>query len=84
MRFALTLVPALALGCFLMPSPGHADPYKWCAIIGKDGISNCGFVTLEQCRANVSGLGGFCEPNQFYTGPAKNERRATKRNRNVR
>jgi hypothetical protein len=25
-------------------------------------------VTIEQCRATVSGLGSFCVPNQFYTG----------------
>jgi len=41
------------------------------------GASNCGFLTLEQCRASVSGIGGFCVPNQFYnpqraaTGPRK-------------
>jgi hypothetical protein len=35
------------------------------------GASNCGFITLEQCRATVSGIGGFCVPNQFYTGPAE-------------
>jgi hypothetical protein len=28
--------------------------------------TNCGFLTLEQCRASVSGIGGFCVPNQFY------------------
>ena len=37
------------------------------------GASNCGFLTLEQCRASVSGMGGFCVPNQFYNPqrPAK-------------
>jgi hypothetical protein len=35
------------------------------------GASNCGFVTIEQCRATISGIGGSCEPNQFYTGPEK-------------
>jgi hypothetical protein len=33
------------------------------------GSSNCGFVTLQQCQATVSGIGGFCVRNQFYTGP---------------
>jgi hypothetical protein len=44
------------------------DPYPWCAVYGGDtgGASNCGFLTLEQCRATVSGIGGSCEPNQFY------------------
>ena len=44
------------------------DPYPWCANYGGDanGSSNCGFLTLEQCRATVSGIGGFCAHNQFY------------------
>jgi hypothetical protein len=45
------------------------DPYPWCAVYSggsEFGGSNCGFLTLEQCRATVSGIGGFCEPNQFY------------------
>jgi uncharacterized protein DUF3551 len=28
--------------------------------------TNCGFLTIEQCRATVSGMGGFCVPNRFY------------------
>jgi hypothetical protein len=48
----------------------HADPYRWCAAYGGDmgGSSNCGFITWEQCRATIMGMGGFCEPNQFYVG----------------
>jgi hypothetical protein len=44
------------------------DPYPWCAVYGGDagGASNCGFTTWDQCMATVSGIGGFCEPNQFY------------------
>ena len=41
-----------------------ADPYKWCAVDSNGGGSNCGFVTVEQCRATISGQGGFCEPKQ--------------------
>ena len=57
----------------LTPVAGRADPYQWCAVYSGDagGASNCGFVTIEQCRATVSGIGGFCEPNPFYTGPAE-------------
>lgn len=50
-------------------SSSTADPYKWCAAYGTPGGTNCGFRTFEQCRATLSGNGGFCEPNQFYTGP---------------
>jgi hypothetical protein len=41
------------------------------------GATNCGFLTLEQCRASVSGVGGFCVRNQFYNpkGPAKGARK---------
>ena len=52
-------------------SSATADPYPWCADYGTPGGTNCGFVTIEQCRAAISGNGGFCNPNQFYTGPEK-------------
>jgi Protein of unknown function (DUF3551) len=41
-----------------------ADPYKWCAVDSSSGGTNCGFVTIEQCRATISGRGGACEPKQ--------------------
>jgi hypothetical protein len=48
----------------------QADPYRWCAdlTIVRGGASNCYFLTLEQCRATVSGAGGYCRPNPFYDG----------------
>ena len=30
--------------------------------------TNCGFPTLEACRAAVSGVGGACRPNPMYIG----------------
>ena len=57
-------------GCLLMASalccsqPQAADPYKWCAVDGGGG-TNCGFITIEQCRASISGMGGSCEPKQI-------------------
>ena len=48
-----------------------ADPYRWCAEYGNGesgGGANCYFVTLEQCRAAISGNGGFCRQNGFYDG----------------
>ena len=49
-----------------------AIEYPWCAQYGGEdgGGRNCGFSTLEQCRATISGMGGFCEPNLFYPGSA--------------
>jgi hypothetical protein len=41
--------------------------YPWCALYGgRNGASNCGFVSWEQCRWTVSGVGGFCSLNPFY------------------
>src|SRR5262245_22152057 len=47
---------------------------------GDSGLAatNCGFLTLEQCRATVSGIGGFCVPNQFYN-PQRSAKGARKR-----
>lgn len=54
---------------FLAASPASADNFKWCAVTsGGMGASNCGYETLEQCRASARLEGGFCQPNQFYTG----------------
>jgi hypothetical protein len=53
------------------------DPYPWCAVYGGSfsGSSNCGFKTLQQCMATVTGIGGSCEPNQFYN-PGRSGKRA--------
>jgi len=55
----------LAFASILLIAPAvNADPYKWCAVNGSGGGINCGFATIEQCRASVSGQGGSCEPKQ--------------------
>jgi hypothetical protein len=59
---ALLSVAALA-------TPASADPYPWCAVYGPDGGSqNCYMQTLQQCREQISGVGGSCRPNPFYDG----------------
>jgi hypothetical protein len=65
------LVAALAVAAVgISFDTAKADPYRWCAdlTINRGGASNCYFVTLEQCRATVSGVGGYCRPNPFYDG----------------
>ena len=50
----------------------HADAqnYPWCAYYAVgDEARNCGFVTYEQCMANVSGIGGYCARNTQYVPP---------------
>ena len=71
MRLIAVVLPVLAALGALVPTAGHADPYRCCAQYGGrgGGATNCGFVTFQQCQATVSGIGGFCVRNQFYTGP---------------
>ena len=64
----------LAAGLMLLgATAAQADPYKWCAQYGgrSGGGTNCYFVTLQQCQAAISGIGGFCRRNNFYDGRAQ-------------
>ncbi|HWE79988.1 MAG TPA: DUF3551 domain-containing protein [Pseudolabrys sp.] len=81
MRTTALAFATLAAVLLFGSSASHADPYRWCAVYGGDmgGASNCGFITLQQCRDTVFGIGGFCEPNQFYTGPDRDESRPVHR-----
>jgi Protein of unknown function (DUF3551) len=66
MRSTLAALAVAAAG--LLTSAGAANAeitYPWCAQYQRDG-RNCGFSTLEQCRATVSGNGGYCEANAMY------------------
>ena len=69
---SITVLTSLLMLGASSTAPATADPYRWCAQLGlsDDLGTNCYFMTLEQCRAAVSGNGGFCTPNKFYTGPA--------------
>ena len=65
------IVTALALGgaaLLVDSSASQAEiTYPWCAQYGEQsGARNCGFSTYEQCRAAISGNGGYCEQNSMY------------------
>ena len=69
MRVALAALLVVVAGAAF--DAAKADPYRWCAqYMGGNlgGATNCYFVTLQQCRATVSGIGGYCKPNPFYDG----------------
>jgi|KBSMisStaDraftv2_1062788.scaffolds.fasta_scaffold2387014_1 hypothetical protein len=71
MRIALAAL--FSLFVLSAAAPAQADPYRWCAQYGGGrggGGENCYFVTLQQCRAAISGNGGFCRQNGFYDGRA--------------
>jgi hypothetical protein len=86
-RLALTAIFAglLAVGVLATADGAKADPYRWCAQYGNsdDNGTNCYFMTLEQCRAAISGNGGFCTPNNFYNGaPVTTGEDTVRRSRN--
>jgi len=58
-----------------------AQNYPWCSNFADGAGTNCGFSTLEQCRAVIMGSGGYCDRNNLYkpTGtPAPTQRKALK------
>ncbi len=75
MRYiTLIAIAAVVVSPLVFTRPAAAQiEYPWCAQYsggGNGGGRNCGFSTIEQCRATISGIGGFCEPNLFYPGSA--------------
>ncbi len=60
-----TLALALIAASAAIGTSAKAQDYPWCANYTKGAI-NCLFVTFEQCMADVSGIGGFCERNTQY------------------
>jgi hypothetical protein len=50
---------------FIVLTVTEAAAGSWCATYSRRGSENCGYATLDQCRAQVSGLGGWCRPNPF-------------------
>ena len=83
-RSIIAIIAVAVLGIMFSATGASADPYKWCAVYGDRGgygATNCGFVTLEQCRATISGIGGSCELNQFYTGPNEKPAKRTRKPR---
>jgi hypothetical protein len=84
MRKTFLGLAGISASLFFVVSPASADNFKWCGVTsGGMGASNCGYLTREQCEASVRGDGGFCEPNQFYTGSTaadKPEKPKAKRN----
>jgi hypothetical protein len=58
---ALVLVPVVLTQTSASAYDLPYDPYPLCAQYSGDGGggTNCGFLTFEQCRAGLSGIGGF-------------------------
>jgi hypothetical protein len=71
-RTALLGLAALTAAFALDTAPASAQSggyrlYPWCAYYStRGGATNCYFSTIEQCRAAVSGVGGYCGVNTWY------------------
>jgi hypothetical protein len=66
-RMILCAAALMSLAAFVPTA--QAEEYPWCAFYGGadlGGATNCGFVSFQQCMQTVSGIGGFCDRNNFY------------------
>jgi len=72
MRMTLTTLGIAALALSLSAHTTKAETaYPWCAEYSDgEGQRNCGFATAEQCRAAISGNGGYCLENPAYRAQA--------------
>ena len=71
MRLLLFILVILAAGVWVK-KPAEAQNGGWCAYLnggGHDGGRECGFATLQQCLAEVRGVGGNCGPSPYYQPP---------------
>ena len=74
-----------AVGLIALAIAGSTKPssativYPWCAHYGGwmlGGAPNCGFTTVAQCKAAVSGTQGTCQMNPWYEFPPQPQQRA--------
>lgn len=78
MRSILVMTAALALLAGVRPSDAEIT-YPWCAQYAADSAGeNCGFTTLEQCRATLGGIGGYCIQNPMYRPAIDQPRRGAR------
>jgi hypothetical protein len=65
----LLIVSAVIVGMPAIVTPLHAQNYPWCSNFADGAGTNCGFSTLEQCKATIAGSGGYCDQNTLYKTP---------------
>jgi hypothetical protein len=65
MTYVLAILTIIAGSAFAAPAQAQQD--RWCAVYGgSHGGRNCGFATLEQCRATISGDNTATCERSFY------------------
>ena len=69
---AVLLILSILIAAAGISTRAEAQNYPWCAHYSggnMGGAMNCGFTTFQQCLDTVSGIGGFCERNDWYKPP---------------
>jgi hypothetical protein len=64
---------AIGLAYTGMTTALHAQQAPYCAQFSDGTSPNCGFATLQQCDASISGVGGVCNlnPASTYQAPLR-------------
>jgi hypothetical protein len=77
MRFIGTFILLLAAAFLFCGVPAQAETlYPWCSQIAMgDGVTSCGFETIEQCRAATAGSAGTCVRNLWYDQQQQQQQR---------
>jgi hypothetical protein len=55
--------------------------YKWCYIEPPYRIQHCYFRSIEECRVEIPGVGGWCNLNPRYVEPPPRPAKLPKRQR---
>jgi len=71
MRILLFILVVLAAGVCIEKPAKAQNGGGWCAYLNyaDGGQRICGFATLQQCLAEVRGVGGNCGPSPYYNAP---------------
>ena len=64
------LCSMVIVATFGFAAPTAANNPPWCAAY-RNGTTNCGFYTYEQCMTAIAGNGGFCNRNYIDGEPDK-------------
>ncbi|MES1155660.1 MAG: DUF3551 domain-containing protein [Pseudorhodoplanes sp.] len=70
----ILIASVIAIAAIVQAGSAQAREYPWCARYDWTTY-NCGFVSLNQCLATTSGVGGRCEPNPRYAGEPRAKKR---------
>ena len=69
MSMAAALVLVAVVNAFAQPRPVRPE-FKWCYIEPLFYTQHCLFRSIEECRLEILGFGGYCNLNPRYVEPS--------------